>query len=65
MFEEFRPVAGMGSANVRWFHELADESPESTADVTVNGGALGWFPAGDGHPRRALVIPGQRQGAEY
>ena len=61
MFEEFRPVSSMGSANVRWFHELADESPESTVD----GAALGWFPAGNGHPRRALVIPGQRRSAEY
>ena len=43
-----------GSANVRWFHELVAESS------TVDGGALGWFPAGDGFPRRALVIPGQR-----
>lgn len=63
MFEEFRPVSSTGSANVRWFHELVDES--STTDTTVDG-ALGWFPAGNGHPRRALVIPGQRRPAvEY
>jgi hypothetical protein len=59
MFEEFRPASSTGSANVRWFDDLVDET--STKD-----GALGWFPAGDGHPRRALVIPGQRRpGAEY
>jgi hypothetical protein len=54
MFEEFRGVS-TGSASVRWFHELVDES--STRDDR----ALGWFPAGDGFPRRALVIPGQRR----
>ena len=59
MFEEFRPVSSTGSANVRWFDELVDES------VPVEG-ALGWFPAGDGYPRRALMIPGQRRPvAEY
>jgi hypothetical protein len=63
MFEEFRPVSSTGSANVRWFDELVDES------AAMNGaadGALGWFPAGDGYPRRALMIPGQRRPvAEY
>ncbi|HEY2697826.1 MAG TPA: hypothetical protein VGJ45_20365 [Pseudonocardiaceae bacterium] len=54
MFEEFRGVS-TGSANVRWFDELVDDTS------TVDGGALGWFPAGDGFPRRALVIPGQRR----
>lgn len=54
MFEEFRAVS-TGSANVRWFHELVDE-PSTQED-----GALGWFPAGAGFPKRALVIPGQRR----
>ena len=64
MFEDFRPVSSTGSANVRWFHELVDES--TSKGSTVDRGAIGWFPAGDGHPRRALVIPGPRRpGAEY
>ena len=54
MFEEFRPVSSTGSANVRWFHELVD------IESTVDGGALGWFPAEGDHPRRAVAIPGQR-----
>jgi hypothetical protein len=59
MFEEFRPASGTGSANVRWFHELADET--GIASSTTEDGALGWFPAGGGYPARALVIPGQRR----
>jgi hypothetical protein len=59
MFEEFRPVSGTGSANVRWFHELVDDS--AAGGSTTDGGALGWFPAEGVHPRRALVIPGQRR----
>ena len=57
MFEDFRPVSSTGAANVYWFHELVEDSS------TMDNGALGWFPAGDGHPRRALVIPGQRRPA--
>lgn len=53
MFEEFRPVSNAGSANVRWFHELVD------IESTVDGGALGWFPAEGEHPWRAVAIPGQ------
>lgn len=53
MFEEFRPVSS--SADIQWFHELVDESS------IVEDGALGWFPACDGHPRRALLIPGPRR----
>ncbi|HEY4023479.1 MAG TPA: hypothetical protein VGM75_32685 [Pseudonocardiaceae bacterium] len=60
MFEEFRPASRTGAANVRWFDELVEQ------ESTVDGGALGWFPAGSGFPRRALVIPGQRRpAAEY
>jgi hypothetical protein len=54
-FEEFRPVSSTGSADVRWFDELADDQS------TMDNGALGWFPAGGGFPRRALVIPGPRR----
>ena len=57
MFEEFRPVSGTGSADVRWFHELADDTS------TTDNAAFGWFPAGDGYPQRALVIPGPRRPA--
>ncbi len=53
MFEDFRPASSTGSANVRWFHELMD------VESTVDGGALGWFPAERGHPRRPVAIPGQ------
>jgi hypothetical protein len=63
MFEEIRPASGTGSANARWFHELADESLAGSS--AVDDSALGWFPAGAGYPARALVIPGQRRPGEY
>ena len=63
MFEEYAPASGTGSANVRWFHELADDSLVGSS--TTDGSALGWFPAGAGYPARAMVIPGQRRPGEY